>query len=64
MKEKGKLVLGVKEGQSVTIGDDITITVLDSGKSKISILFIAPKETKIMRSGYKGDFNAEGDADF
>lgn len=61
MSDLGKLVLGVKQGETVTIGEDISITVLDTGK-KVSILFVAPKETKIFRSGYKEGNDAKGNA--
>ena len=44
------LVLSRKSGESIKIGHDITITVLDIGKKRVRIGFEAPDEVPIMRS--------------
>ncbi len=47
------LILTRKYGESIIIGDDITITVLDNNRQKgqeISIAIEAPADVKILRS--------------
>ena len=52
----GRLVLGMKDGESVYVGDDIKVTVLLDPYSvhKIRLVFDAPKSCQIQRDSYKG----------
>ncbi len=43
------LVLGRKVGESVVIGDNIVITILDADRENIKIGIKAPKEVRIFR---------------
>lgn len=43
------LILTRKFGESITIGDDIKVTVLESQGKQIKLGIIAPKEVKIHR---------------
>lgn len=43
------LVLQRKQKQSICIGDDITITILESGSDGVKIAIDAPKEISILR---------------
>ena len=43
------LVLSRKVGEKVFIGNDIIISVLETGKSEVKLGFDAPKEIKIFR---------------
>lgn len=44
------LVLYRKKGESILIGDDIKITVLDIGNEKVKIAIDAPKEISVLRN--------------
>lgn len=61
MDDRGKLVLGLKEGDTVRIGDDIEITILRSGY-KTDVLFLAPKTTRILRSSLEQASNAKSNS--
>jgi len=43
------LILARRAGEVITIGDDVTITVLSILKSQVKLGVDAPRETKIMR---------------
>lgn len=43
------LVLSRKKSQAVTIGTDVTITVTEVAKGRVTLGIDAPKETKILR---------------
>lgn len=48
--ERGKLVLTLKPGQPVTIGDDVIVTFVESdeaGRARVAIS--APKDVPILR---------------
>ena len=62
MDNRGRLVLGVKQGDTVLVGDDIEVTVVSTG-NKTNLLFVAPKTTKILRPKAGAHTNAEGDVD-
>lgn len=47
------LVLYRKKGESILIGDDIKITILDIGNEKVKIAIDAPKEISVLRSELK-----------
>ena len=55
----GKLVLGLRPGESVIVGDNVEIMLAD-GERKVSLLFIAPKSIKILRSKNGDTNNAKG----
>lgn len=61
--DKGRLVIGVKQGDTVFIGEDVEVTVLETG-SKVNLMFFAPKTTKILRGKYKEREDAKRNADF
>lgn len=44
------LVLTRKKGQSIKIGDNITISVMDVDDDKVSIGISAPKDVEIVRT--------------
>lgn len=44
------LVLTRKQGESIQIGSDITITIVDLGKGRVKIGVAAPVEVPIRRS--------------
>lgn len=58
----GRLVLGMKEGESLSIGKDILITVHRLGH-KVELAIEAPKSVFIRRENYK-DKNAESKFEF
>lgn len=62
MSEKGRLVLGIKEGEAVYIGDDVEV-VVNGFTGKVNLAVVAPKNIKIFRAKTKEDINAQGDAD-
>lgn len=43
------LVLSRKEGESVVIGDDITVTVVEMRNGKVRLGFDAPREVSVHR---------------
>lgn len=43
------LVLGRREAESILIGDDIRITVLEINKGQVKLAFTAPPDVVIMR---------------
>lgn len=58
MREKikpvaGRLVLTRHVGQSITIGDDITVSVVSIGTDKVKIGIIAPDHVRILRDDAK-----------
>lgn len=44
------LILARKEGESIKIGDDITICIVDISKGIIKLGIDAPRDTMILRS--------------
>lgn len=44
------LVLSRKRGQSIKIGDNIEITIMDVGEDKVSIGIVAPRNIEIVRT--------------
>ncbi len=44
------LVLTRKKGQSIKIGDNITITIMDLDEDKVSIGIAAPRNIEIVRT--------------
>lgn len=47
------LILQRKKGESLTINDNITLTVIDSGADWVKLAIDAPKEIPILRSELK-----------
>ncbi len=47
------LLLGVKLGKSVHIGDDMTVTVISIDKNQVKLGFDAPKDVNILREEVK-----------
>ena len=47
------LILQRRKGQSLTINDNITLTVLDTGTDWVKLAIDAPKEIPILRSELK-----------
>ena len=47
------LILQRRKGQSLTINDNITLTVVDTGTDWVKLAIDAPKEIPIMRSELK-----------
>ena len=43
------LVIRCREGETVSIGDDITVTVLAAGTGRVKLGFIAPAEIRVTR---------------
>jgi len=50
MERRGNLVIQRKTGESFTIGDDITITVLSGTASNVRLSIEAPLSLPILRS--------------
>lgn len=44
------LIIARKSGESVRIGEDIVISVIEAGKNKVRLGIDAPKDVKIIRS--------------
>lgn len=44
------LVLSRKRGQSIKIGDNIEITIMDMDEDKVSIGIVAPRNIEIVRT--------------
>ena len=44
------LVLSRKAGEKITVGDEISFTILEIGRGKVRVGIDAPREVKIMRS--------------
>jgi carbon storage regulator len=51
MEDFRMLVLTRKLGETIVIGDDITITVVDIGKSRVKLGIKAPAGHHILRTG-------------
>lgn len=47
------LILYRKKGQSLTINDNITLTIMDSGNDGVKIAIDAPREISVLRSELK-----------
>ncbi len=47
------LALTRKNGESVQIGDDITVTIVKSSNSEVKLSIDAPKDIKILRPDAK-----------
>ncbi len=47
------LILQRKKGESLSINDNITLTVIDSGTDWVKLAIDAPKDIKILRSELK-----------
>jgi len=47
------LILGRKSGESISIGDDITISIEEISKNMVKIGIDAPKDVVILRSELK-----------
>lgn len=47
------LILQRKKGESLSINDNITITVMDSGTDWVKLAIDAPKEIPVLRSELK-----------
>jgi carbon storage regulator CsrA len=56
-EDRGRLVIGLKEGEGVSIGDDIVVTI-HRVNHKVELAIEAPKSVFIRRDKYK-DKNAE-----
>lgn len=63
MSDMGRLVIGMREGDYFTIGDNITIT-LNKVAAKIEIMIEAPKSCFIKRVNYKDESDAKSSAEF
>ena len=46
----GSLVLTRRAGESVQIGDDVTVHVVGVGGGRVRLMIVAPKEVKILRT--------------
>lgn len=60
-ERNGRLVLGVKENEPVYVGDDVEV-VVSGFTGKVSLIFTAPKNIKILRAKTKEQSDAKGDA--
>ncbi len=47
------LILQRKKGQSISINDDITLTIVDVGSDGVKIAIDAPREVTILRTELK-----------
>lgn len=47
------LILQRKKGESLSINDNITVTILDSGTDWVKLAIDAPKEIPVLRSELK-----------
>ena len=47
------LVLGRKKGESLLIGDDIELTIVEVKGNQVKVAVDAPKDVKILRSELK-----------
>jgi len=57
------LVLGRKRGESVVIGNDITVTVLEVRGDRVKLGFGAPGEVAIHRAEVKESIDTESSVD-
>jgi len=57
-QDKGRLVLGVKEGEPVYVGNDVEV-VVNGFTGKVNLVFTAPKTIKIYRAKCKEEANAQ-----
>lgn len=54
------LVLGRKIGQTVHIGDDVTVTVVSVSRGEVRLAFDAPQEVIILREELVDTYYDEG----
>tara|TARA_R110002020_G_scaffold456825_1_gene673518 strand:+ start:3735 stop:3911 length:177 start_codon:yes stop_codon:yes gene_type:complete len=54
------LVLSRREGESVDIGDEITVTVVEINPGQVRLAFDAPKDIAIKRDNIINDQPKEG----
>ena len=52
-KPDGRLMLTRQEGQSIKIGENVTVTIEAIKGSKVSVSVIAPVEVRVMRDDAK-----------
>lgn len=52
-KPDGRLMLTRQEGQSIRIGENVTVTIEAIKGSKVSVSVIAPVEVRVMRDDAK-----------
>lgn len=59
------LILQRKKGESLSISDNITVTVMDTGTDWVKLAISAPKEIPVLRSELKeaADENKKASAD-
>lgn len=48
-KPNGRLMLTRQEGQSIQIGENVTVTIEAIKGSKVSVSIVAPVEVRVMR---------------
>lgn len=46
----GNLVLTRRAGESIQVGDDITVHVVEVAGGKVRLMIVAPKAVKILRT--------------
>lgn len=46
----GSLVLTRRAGESIQVGDDVTVHVVEVGGGKVRLIIVAPKAVKILRT--------------
>lgn len=49
MSDRGRLILGLKENDSVYVGDSVVLTIHKAG-TKVELMIEAPKTTQIWRA--------------
>ncbi len=49
MSERGRLILGLKENDSVYVGDNVVLTINKAG-TKVELMIEAPKTVQIWRA--------------
>ena len=49
-KPKGNLCLGRRKGESILIGDDVLVTILEVANGQVRVGIRAPKDVVILRT--------------
>ena len=59
----GRLVISLRQGESVYIGDDIEVNINKAG-TRVELALSVPKDISIRRETYEGEHYGEGYSKF